>query len=134
MRKLKPVKKLDQYGCSLACIAMITGKSYFDIRDAAHKHMPRLQNVWVNFNMIGLYGNEMIGFLKSQFGITSRFVKFASLNTLKKHCILLVCKLDGDRTHGHGVVFDAKSRSILDPDCQISHLKNYNVFCCLEIQ
>ena len=134
MKKLKHVKKLDQNGCTFACIAIITGKSYFEIRDAAHKYVPRLYNIWVDHHFLGLYAQEIIDFLKSGFGIQSKLIKFVSLRALKKHCVLFICPLNGDRRYGHGVVFDAKKCCIIDPDEILEDLKDWNVFCCIEIQ
>lgn len=134
MKKLKHIKKLDQYGCVLACLAMITGKSYFEIREAVHKSVPRFKNTWSNSQVIGLLSLEMINFLKLEFNISGKHIKFRSLRALKRHCILLILPLDGNITLGHGVVFDAKARCILDPDCKLSDLKDYNIYCCIEIQ
>lgn len=134
MKKLKHIIKLDQYGCSIACIAMITNKSYFEIRDIVHKNVSRLKNKWSDHRYIGLYPQEMLDTLKSIFKRPCKFIKFSSLRKLKKHCILFICSIEGERTGGHAIIFDTKARRILDPDNMMKNLNGCNVFCCIEIQ
>ena len=138
MKKLKLVEQLDHWGCGIACLAMITRKSYFEIRNILHLKLPRMQRGPYEPIGIGLRCEETKEILEKIFNIPCEFIKFISLNELKKHCILVVSPLCGHHAGGsHGIIFDAKKNCILDPSdqlCKISNLNKHNVICCLEIQ
>lgn len=134
MKKIKPVIQLDQYGCTIACLSMITEISYFGIRDILHQEIDRLSK-HVPPRSIGVDCETMLAALKEIFYIPCRFVQFSSLSMLKKHCILYTCPLSGHYYgHVHAVVFDAKSRKLIDPDEKITDLKDRNVVCCIELE
>lgn len=135
MKILKLVKQLDECGCTIACMSMITGIPYFEMRSRLHLECPdAMKDGTTNYKLIGLHCTEEKEFLEKIFGIPCRFIKFLSLNKLKKHCILSICGLKGEG--GHSVVFDAKTRCILNPldGEEIKDLSEYNVKHCIEIQ
>lgn len=129
MKHLNHVKQLDRLGCSLACLAMVTGKSYFAVREVAHQYVPRLKNICIEPNYIGLYPMEMLALLKAEpFNISSQFIRFISLGRLQRHCILSLCPLNGDHLHTHAVVYDAVARCLIEPSGKPLDFKLYNVF------
>ncbi len=137
METLKLVKQLDEYGCTIACMSMITGIPYFEMRARLHLKCPSImRDGTTNHRLIGLSCTQEQEILENVFRIPCRFIKFLSLNELKKHCILSICGLKG--RGGHSVIFDAKSRCILDPNGSLSggikDLSECNVTCCIEIQ
>jgi len=131
------VQQMDERGCTIACMAMITGVHYFDVRKVLHEHVDRLsQNVLdPTLGSIGVYCDEMQKVLEEHFGVKSKFVKFESLDALRKHCVLFICPVNWRYPgSGHAVVFDALQRRILDPSREsIDNIGEYNVYCCLEI-
>lgn len=135
MKTLRLVKQLDECGCTIACMSMITGIPYFEIRSRLHSECSDAMKAGItDYKLIGLYCTEQQEFLEKIFGIPCRFIKFLSLNKLKKHCILSVCGLRGQGCHS--IVFDAKIRCILDPwnGKEIKDLDKHNVKCCIEIR
>lgn len=132
MKKIKPVIQLDQYGCTIACLAMITEKSYFGIREILHQEVGRLVKN-VPPQTIGLNSGTMLEVLSAIFNISCRFIKFSSLRALRNHCILYICPLSGHYGHVHAVVFDTKSRKLIDPGEKITDLESWNVICCIEV-
>ena len=137
MKTLKLVKQLDECGCTIACMSMITGIPYFEMRSRLHLECSEeVQDGIINHEKIGLSCVEEQAILERIFEIPCRFIKFLSLNELRKHCILTICDLKGRGYHS--VVFDAKTRSILDPwngkEIKGAYLNEYNVKCCIEIQ
>lgn len=153
MRKLKLVKQIDTHGCGVACIAMISGKKYFEVREVLHSNIKRLMKL-PNFQNdifskdletgvstkicpckydVGIYSSEFENVLKKCLGLQCSFIKFHSLRTIKKHCILFLVRLSGYEHGSHAVVFDAKSRRILDPCDELKNLDDHNVACCLQV-
>jgi len=133
MKKLKLVKQIDRHGCTIACLAMITGKPYFHIRTILHEKIDRLKNIPINPRGMGLYCNEFHIALTQIFKIPCKPIKFTSLRQLKNHCIIFTCPLTGNLTDTHAVVFDAENRCILDPMNQLKNLQEHNIYCCLEL-
>lgn len=133
MRQLKLVKPLDMSGCSIACLATITNRSYFSTREVLHRDVARLKGVCVPSDHIGLYAEELSKVLTNSFKRPCREIKFISLKKLKKHCILIIHFPDWPKHRTHALVFDAKKRRILDPSCVITSLDNCSVRHCLEI-
>lgn len=134
MQKLKLVKQIDECGCSIACLAMVTGKPYFYIRTILHEKINRLRNIPISGHLIGLHPNELCDILLNVFKIPCQFIKFISFGRLKSNCILLLCPITGSLSAKHAVVFDATNRRILDPDSKCADLKEYNVYCCIELE
>lgn len=134
MEKIKPVHQLDKYGCTIACISMVTGIPYFDIRTILHKEIDKFKT-YVCPTLIGLNPGDLLEALKEIFDTPCRFIKFSSLRVLKNHCILYLCPLSGTHSGAHAIVFDAKSRKLIDtsPYGELSDLKDYNVTCCIEL-
>ena len=134
MEVLERVQQLDNCGCSIACLSMITGEPYFGVREILHKNIERMKDKYVAPEVIGLVFPDLQVALSDIFNIQCRFVKFTSLRKLKRHCILGICSLYGSiMQQSHSVVFDAKKRKLLDPLNTIKNLDKVNVYCCLEI-
>lgn len=134
MKKLKLVKQLDKYGCTIACLSMITEISYFDVRKILHQEIDRMKNKCVSPTEIGLNCLPLKEALEKIFNIPCRFIKFLSFSKLKKHCILYICPLMGAYEFVHTIVFDAKNRRIIDPMDNLKNLNEFNIICCIEIQ
>ncbi|KKL84766.1 hypothetical protein LCGC14_1961500, partial [marine sediment metagenome] len=49
----KIVKQLDRYGCTIACLSMILGIQYFELREILHKKVRRLRDYVTEPNSIG---------------------------------------------------------------------------------
>ncbi len=152
MKKLKYVRQLDYQGCSIACMAMIVGMKYFELREFLWNSRKRVD---FRYNgpkgmsgQIGLYEGEFKDVLEKLFDIKTRAIQFQSIGKLRKHCLLLICRID-DMSNRHYLVFDAKARKILDPSGCVFNNKlqitkdadgrspvfsDYNVSHCLEIQ
>lgn len=134
MRKLKQIKQLDKYGCTIACLSMITKIPYFETRTILHEKIDRLKKASPLYKDIGLNCRELQEALINIFNIQCKFIKFSSLRKLKNHCILYICPLEGGYDYVHAVVFDVMKRRILDPSCRLKNLNEHNVLCCIEIQ
>lgn len=130
MKQLKIVKQLDQHGCSIACLAMVTGKPYFKIREIIHTNINRMGHGFVQPDAIGLGMSETIDLLAYKFNIQSKRIKFISLDKLTNHCILIMSY----KTYNHEVIFDAVSRCILDPLGKTIDLSKYKVTDCIELR
>lgn len=83
MKKLQLVKQLDCEGCTIACLSIIVGIPYFQLREILHSKISRLKGVTA-VKCIGLYLDELRKILLDQFSISS---KFTDLEKLKQHCI-----------------------------------------------
>ncbi len=139
VRNLKGVKQEDQYGCTFACLATITGLSYSTAKDIFHKNFNN--DNYPKGKWSSLTPPMMLEALNDIFGIPCRVVKFISLDALRKNCILYVCPLEGCYDGVHVVVFDSNKRELFDPGelfCksseQLSDLEESNVISCVEIQ
>jgi len=134
-RQLEFIEQLDQYGCTIACMAMIVGMSYFELREMMHRKMDKFRHGFVKPGNIGFGCIEFKLYLKQWFGISSEFIKFCDLDDLKQHCVLWIAPLTGPYTYIHAVVFDSCTRRILDPNLQdkIKNLDKHNVVCCIAI-
>lgn len=135
-KSLKLIYQLDPQGCGYACIAMITGKKYFQIREFASEIIPSLsaEKIGMYISSPGLLTNQVKSVLE-YLKIKCRWIKFESLNKLKHNAILFICSItDGDSIGGHAIVFDKTNKKLLDPGFgnKIS-LNNYNIYSCLEI-
>lgn len=136
MRKIKLTRQLDQHGCTIACLSMITKIPYFQVRTILHNKIDRLKN-YVYPTHIGLSCVDLQEALEKIFNIPCRFVKFLSLGKLKNHCILYICPITGCYNNGgsvHAIIFDAKRRRLIDPAGELLNLKNHNIICCIMIQ
>lgn len=142
MRKLELIRQMDKHGCTVACLATIVGEKYFAIREILHLNVERLMELpqyrktAVHLDAcsgVGLYSHEFEDILKRCFKLRCSFVKFHSLQKLKKHCILFLVPLVSYEYGSHTVVFDAKSKCILDPSDEIENLDSHNVACCLQV-
>jgi len=131
MKKLKLIEQYDQSGCAIACLAMLIEKTYFETRQFLYDNGIKKQKY-----MIGLYEWELKDILFKYFNINSRWIKFESVCTLRKHCVLYLVPIDPPRNFSrHCVVFDYNEIKILDPSQSIyNNLGGYNVSSCLEIQ
>ena len=137
MEKIKPIKQLDKKGCTIACMAMVTDKSYFEIRAILHDEVDRLKkDSPIPDILMGLYCNEFKDALEKIFDIRCKYIKFLSLKKLKKHCVLYLVPLSGHYGGSHTIVFDAVKRRIIDPFSSIEkiNLDEHNVSCCIELQ
>ncbi len=149
MKKLKRVIQADGKGCTIACLSMITGMKYFEMRQCLYDNARRIiyaNNLVASVDgTVGLFHHELKEALKTLFNIDSQWIQFTSIAALKKHCILFLGDLG--HTGQHVVVFDAKARKILQPARGWTtnhkiHTKNTcgkfvhknNVCNCLEIQ
>lgn len=131
MRHLNLVKQLDNTGCTIACLSTIAEIPYFKLREILHSNVPRFKDAVALVN-IGLYPNEFRNILSNPFDISSRFIKFVSLDALKRHCVLFLRPIVFDSTE-HAVVYDAKVKIILDSSGKSINMDNYNVCTCIEI-
>lgn len=135
MEKLQRVQQLDKHGCSIACLAMIVGKSYFQVRAILHETTEKLLNKFVLPENIGLHCRDLYEALNQTFDVSCKFIKFVSLTKLTKHCILYVCPLAGCYDYIHSVIFDAERHCIIDPfEDKNFDINEYNVICCIEVQ
>ncbi len=137
MKNIKLVKQMDEHGCTIACLSMVTGVSYFQMRATMYEEVSRLRirNDPLPYRQIGLTLTEMQDILVGAFRMKVRFIKFIDLKLLKKHCIIIVCGIDMDPTIcGHAIVYDAKDKILVDPLNEITHLEEHNIISCMEIQ
>ncbi len=125
---------MDESGCSIACLAMITNRSYFSTREVLHQKVARLKNRFVEPMWIGLYAKELLEILTKLFKRPCREIEFTSLKKLKKHCILIVHISGQPIERTHSMIFDAKRRCIIDPLSQYDNLDNCSVRHCLEME
>lgn len=132
MRELKLVKQLDKHGCTIACIAMLTGKSYFRMREILHDRLDQFRH-FVEPTKIGLNCEPFRNALKDLFDIDSQFIKFYSLELLETTCAVTICSLAGPYAGQHTVIFDHIAGKILDPLDKITTLDNHNVANCISI-
>ena len=138
MKSLRLVEQQYKDDCTIACLAMITGISYYRtqriLRRNANKTISRLRFLKRCKRIEYIEWPKFIPILEDMFNISSRFIRFESLQNLKQHCILGVCNINGTfLKKSHAVVFDAKNRKILDPIGRREDLNQSNVFACLEI-
>lgn len=135
MRRLKYVEQLDQYGCSIACLSMIIGKSYFQTREWLYKK--GISKCIVDPQNIGIYEQSFPNILLKYFKIKSNWIKFKSLSSLKNNCIMFVVpKIPCPPFVRHCIIYCAVNKKILDPAKHFkekSNLPDCNVAYCLEI-
>lgn len=151
MKKLRYIQQLDSWGCSIACMAMLVDMNYFSLRQFLYENDDKIEYSYNAGRNLGgnvhITQSEFKKILKILFNLESNWIQFISVRELKKHCLLALSPLHGG--DGHGVVFDAKRRKILNP-CRNSTMNyrlwskdtkdkslpvvKYNVYQCLEIQ
>lgn len=152
MKKLKYVKQLDPCGCTIACLAMIVDKEYFELRHFLNNNKEKLspflrgnpvhqEHFYANklSSRIGFFPEEIISILEIFFNKRSKFIEFRGLENLKNHCILSISDMDGSKLpNSHAIVYDAKQKLVLNP-CPDDNIKldnkltGYNVLVCIEI-
>jgi len=133
IKKLKLVEQLDKDGCTTACLAMLLNKSYFDMRKYIHLNVERFKNHY-NCYSCCLYFFEIKEIL-DKLKIKNEFIKFESFDKLKGHNILSA-SIIGPVHSAHSIIFDGKTRKILDPSrkSEYDHIKhNYNIYKCIQI-
>lgn len=133
MIELKLIKQMDKYGCTIACLSMLTGTPYFEMRDILHRRLDRLRKI-VDPQDIGLSCRQLKNTLKHLFGIESEFIKFHSLERLETTCVLYICPLAGPYDSQHTIIYNHATNKILDPTSELRTLEDFNVTCCLSIQ
>ncbi len=144
MKKLKLVKQLDESGCGIACLAMVTGESYSNTRDIVFKNVDRSKPGDMPVDETGLECEEIMDLLTDQFKIQPRLIEFISLDRLTHHCVLTIiykaCDMKNHKNiYGsdptlHAVVFDAINHCILDPENRITNLNGNKVVHVIELQ
>lgn len=149
MKKLKHIFQLDPNGCSIAALAMIVGKEYFELRKFLHKNENKIipllrKSDKASKCLVEFYNNngfwfsleDMIQILMVLFYIKATYKKFYSLQKIKKHSVFNVMGINKYEA-GHAIVFDAVQRKILDPGRDETRtdnkLSNYNVATYIEI-
>lgn len=152
IKKLKYVEQLDPSGCTIACLAMIVDKKYFELRDFLNDKKQQVINCLLKENVyfphfykdhtssrIHFYGQEIMNILETIFQIKSRFIEFRSMENLVNHCVLTVSDIKGCKIcSSHAVLYDARKKIILDPSSHFgsrlnNNLVGHNVVTCLEI-
>lgn len=134
MRSIKKVKSLDHYGCAIACLAMITNKSYFQMREKLNQVYDRHKYKITSFERLGIPVSDVYELLRTHLNVRCQGTKF--IMPMEKHCILLINPIDPYLAQKflHAIVWDAKRKRILDPDGNDnSILDNFNICCCIEI-
>ena len=109
---MRRVQQLDDMGCGVACVAMLTGQSYSAIRDLMYPNGPD--------TIRGTHGEQLRHALAC-FGCKTvelvRFKKGTRYQSLTFDAVLKV-GLTKRSVGGHWVVWDSERRRVLDPDRQ----------------
>lgn len=131
MKSIKRVKSMDYYGCAVACLAMITDKSYFQMREKLSKVYDRQMGKIVRSEQLGIPITDLYDILRTHLHIRCVGAKFVV--PMKNHCILFLTPVNL-RYFTHAVVWDAKKQRILDPDSDGKNiLDDFNISYCIEI-
>lgn len=106
---MRRIQQLDDMGCGVACVAMLTGQSYEAIRDLMYPNEPD--------TISGTNGRQLRRALAKFDCKTVKLVRFkrgTKYQSLTFDAVLRVgfTKKNDD---GHWVVWDSKRRRVLDP-------------------
>jgi hypothetical protein len=112
--KITHVKKEEEFGCAIACAAMITGKTYAEVRD-------QFEN---DFSVKPLSANKIIRYISAHgfstlekrigFYHTASFAQ-AEMYTPFADAHLMLYRPQFDSKHGHAIVMD-KTGKLFCPD------------------
>ena len=113
---MKLVKSQHKHGCAIACLAMITGKTYKQV--AAYLTKTRREDL----NRAGMYDCEIEELAEDMGWHTTGFIYgFATIpyfvRKTKATCIVsFMPRKRAKQTYQHCVVYDADKRWFLDPE------------------
>lgn len=111
-KKLKHVEQIHNSGCFIACVAMLLNKSYNQALKLIHpkKYHRYVDNRW---KRVGLEPEKAIKKLP-RLGLKVTRTNINRIRKLEKNALILV-RWNYDPTLLHGLVYDHKRKTILDP-------------------
>ena len=130
VKSIKLVSSMENNGCAISCLAMVARTSFFAMREKLSTVIFRHMDKTMNLESLAMPADEVYHVLRTHLGIRCEGVKF--VHPMKNHCILFMSPVNLARS-AHAVVWDAKRRTLLDPDGTLDNLDDFNVHHCLEI-
>jgi ABC-type bacteriocin/lantibiotic exporters, contain an N-terminal double-glycine peptidase domain len=115
---MKTIIQEDSYGCGIACIAMITGKSYRDIKN---RHVDDIRRRYGdNRDSIDI---SVMRLIISQYGINlpedrdfDDWEEIVSSDEQKDCLVAINCRGSGYNAEYHWVVYDGEAEFVRDPN------------------